>query len=109
MLLASTSLDLNFFSLVIAIFIILLFLIKSASLLFLLIIMETSWITLYLNSLISAFLFDFSLNLSLSFFFLMFSAAEITVGLALFLVTLGTYGALIHEQNKLKVKKQSTT
>lgn len=85
----------------------LIFLTKSTSLIFLLIVMETSWITLYLSSLISAFISDFSLNLSLGFFFLMFSAAEITVGLALFLTTLGIYGSLIHKLKRPTVTKRS--
>lgn len=41
------------------------------------------------------------MNLSLGFFFLMFSAAEITVGLALFLTTLGLYGTLLYGTNRL--------
>nr|ACX30950.1 NADH dehydrogenase subunit 4L [Moneuplotes minuta] len=108
LLLATTSLDLNFFYLIIIFLLVLIFLTKSASLIFLLIIMETSWITLYLSSLVSAFLSDFSLNLSLGFFFLMFSAAEITVGLALFLTTLGIYGTLIHKLKRSTITKQAT-
>nr|YP_011027886.1 NADH dehydrogenase subunit 4L [Euplotes vannus]UPM52096.1 NADH dehydrogenase subunit 4L [Euplotes vannus] len=107
MLLVTASLDLNFFYLIVIFLLVLIFLTKSTSLIFLLIVMETSWITLYLSSLVSAFLFDFSLNLSLGFFFLMFSAAEITVGLALFLTTLGIYGTLIHKLRRPIVTKRA--
>nr|YP_011027850.1 NADH dehydrogenase subunit 4L [Euplotes cristatus]UPM52060.1 NADH dehydrogenase subunit 4L [Euplotes cristatus] len=88
MLFATSSFDLVCFCFIVLFYCGLLFMFKSSSLLFLLIIMETTWISLYLTSLVSAFVLDYLMCLSLGFFFLMFSAAEISTGLALFLFLL---------------------
>ena len=65
-----------------------LFFLKGTSLVPLLILAEVSWITLYFAALSSALFFDYILCLSLGFFFLMFSAAEISIGLSLLLLSL---------------------
>jgi len=67
----------------------------------LLIISELFWITLYTMSLLFAVVDDNLLILSLSLFFLMFSAVEISVGLTSFFVQLKANLSLSIESVKI--------
>ena len=104
MLFSASSTDLVLFCFFILFYCGFLFLFKSSSLLFLLILMETSWISLYLTSLVSAFIFDYLLCLAFGFFFLMFSAAEISTGLALFLYLTRTTNSLLLDFRRLNYR-----
>lgn len=65
--------------------------------------METAWISLYLTSLVSAFILDYLMCLGLGFFFLMFSAAEISTGLALFLFLFRGSTTLVFDYTRTSV------
>ena len=80
------SLDFANFALLLVALVGFMFLLKSVSLIFLLIVSELAWITLYSTTLVMAITFNSLLFLGLSFFFLMFSAAEISLGLFIFYI-----------------------
>lgn len=86
MYLNTFSLDFANFALLLVALVGFMFLLKSVSLIFLLIVSELAWITLYSTTLVIAIIFNSLLFLGLSFFFLMFSAAEISLGLFVFYI-----------------------
>ena len=66
--------------------ILLIILINPINLLNVLILVELVWVAFYAMTSITAYLFDDLTLLSLSFFFLLFSAAELIVGFVLLLI-----------------------